>query len=277
MTDADTAPDDPLFDALRAEGEMRAWSVIITIFGDSVRPRGGTVAASVLAEIAGRIGIGQPALRVALHRLARDGWLTRERRGRRSFYRLSPGGVAEFGPATRRIYAQGPALDGPWRLAACPPGLPGGTRETLEAGMETAGYVALAPGLYLGHGESGPPPSRAVEAVGELSPLPDWLRATLGPPDLAAAYARLEDRLAGLERLVDEDAPEGLDAVALRTLIVHHWRRLLLRHPDLPERFFPEGWRGEACRARVLSLHARLSPAADAWLETRFGAGTPAK
>ncbi|MFN3145743.1 MAG: hypothetical protein ACE368_11065 [Paracoccaceae bacterium] len=52
--------DDALFAPFLALGPLRVWSVIITIFGDSVGPRGGTVPASALAEIGGRIGIGLP-------------------------------------------------------------------------------------------------------------------------------------------------------------------------------------------------------------------------
>ena len=66
-----------MIDTLAALGDLRVWSVIITIFGDSVQPRGGTVAATTLARITGRMAIRPEALRVALHRLARDGWLER--------------------------------------------------------------------------------------------------------------------------------------------------------------------------------------------------------
>jgi len=53
--------------------------------------------------------------------------------------------------------------------------------------------------------------------------------------------------------MIDPDA-----TVALRVLVVHHWRRLLLRHEDLAMEFFPAGWHGEDCRALVVKLLDRL-------------------
>src|SRR6056297_3639725 len=103
-------------------GDLRVWSVIITIFGDAVQPRGGTVSAEALGRITRLMEIRPEALRVALFRLARDGWIERRQEGRKSFYRLSPDGIARFGPATRRIYAPGPGPDTTLRLAVLPQG-----------------------------------------------------------------------------------------------------------------------------------------------------------
>jgi phenylacetic acid degradation operon negative regulatory protein len=257
------ATPDPLAQ-LRAYGDLRIWSVVITFFGDSVHPRDAWVPATALAEIAEALGIAPAALRVALHRLVRDGWLQRERRGRRSYYALSPDGLASFGPATRRIYARAPALTGPWRLAAAAPGLGSAARSALDAEMTNAGYLVAGPGLWLGHAGSGPPPAEVAEVTGAMGAVPDWLRAIFGPGALATDYARLEAGLAALETGLGALGPDR--AIAARTLVVHHWRRLLLRHPDLPEAFFPRGWAGERCRSKVLALHQALSPAADAWI-----------
>lgn len=245
--------------ALAAAGPLRVWSVIVTIFGDSVLPRGGVAGAAALGAIAARLGIRPSALRVALHRLVRDGWALRAREGRGSLYRLSPEALARSAEARRRIYAPGPALTGPWRLAAAPAGL----RERPE------GFALLAPGLWLG-GAGQPVPEGALALDGAVTALPDWARAALGPPELAADYARLAAALEEAAAMPGEPAP--LDALALRTLVIHQWRRLLLRHADLPAGFFPDGWQGEACRARVLALHARLSPAAEHWLDAHIPA-----
>jgi phenylacetic acid degradation operon negative regulatory protein len=255
--------------ALAALAPLRVWSAIITIFGDSVRVRGGTVAATTLAAIAERLDIRPEALRVALHRLVRDGWVTRTRQGRHAFYSLSAEGVAKFEPATRRIYAAGPAETGPWRLAVLPADA---ARESAEAAARGAGFHPVAPGVLLGPAGAGAAPDGAFVVEGAPGrPLPGWLTAGFGPPDLARDYARLAAELDALrDWLAGGATPAPLDAVALRTLVIHQWRRLLLRHPDLPAEFFPEGWPGERCRARVLELHAALSPAADDWLDAAF-------
>ncbi len=264
---------DRMIARLAALGDLRVWSVIITIFGDAVLPRGGTVAATTLARIVERMDIKPEALRVALFRLARDGWLIRTKQGRNSFYRLSESGIANFQPATKRIYAAAPALQGPWYLAVADPGGP-----DLSDAMTAAGFLPAHGGVFIGPAGAGPAPEGVLVAEGELPRLPDWLRAAFGPPDLAADYARLSDGLAALRADLEKGPPpDPLDAVALRTLVVHQWRRLLLRHPDLPERFFPRDWPGETCRARVLALHAALTPLARPWLDAEIGASEPAR
>jgi len=270
MARAPAFPANSMIAALAGIGDLRLWSLVITIFGDSVHPRGGVVAARVLGEITGRIGIRPGALRVALHRLAQDGWITRQRHGRLSYCRLTAAGRAEFGPAAARIYARTPALTGPWRLAALP-AQPAEAREAAGRALGRAGFVALGPGLWLGAAQAGPPPGQAVVVEGRLESPPHWAREALAYPGLVQEYARLALALATLEdALADHAAPAPLDALALRTLCVHHWRRLLLRHADLPARFFPADWQGETCRARMLRLHATLSPGAERWLAQHF-------
>ena len=79
------------------------------------------------------------------------------------------------------------------------------------------------------------------------------MRARLFPDALAGDYAAFSTALGRIEALLPADiatlAP--LDRAALRVLIVHRWRRLLLNHPDLPDAFFPDGWPGAELRERV--------------------------
>lgn len=268
-------PADAMIAALAGLGETRVWSLVITIFGDSIRPRGGVAPARVLGAVAGRVGVQPGALRVALHRLAQDGWIERSRRGRLSYCRLSARGEAEFGPAAARIYAPEPQLSGPWRLAAAAPG-PAAGREAETQAMTSAGWIALGPGLWLGPAQAGAPTQGMVLAEGRLSPLPGWARTQVAGPDICTEYAALARALGQVEAALTAAAPPGpLDAVALRTLMIHHWRRLLLRHPDLPPEVFPEGWQGETCRARVRTLHRALSGPADRWLDAALAGQEP--
>jgi phenylacetic acid degradation operon negative regulatory protein len=49
---------------------------------------------------------------------------------------------------------------------------------------------------------------------------------------------------------------------ALRTLLVHDWRRIALRAPDLPDALAPPDWTGAETRAAVRALLDRLGPQA---------------
>ena len=64
--------------------------------------------------------------------------------------------------------------------------------------------------------------------------------------------------------------PDPLEAAAIRTLVVHQWRRLLLRHEDWPVEVLPEGWQGEVCRGLVHDTLRALDPAANTWMDAAF-------
>ncbi|MCG6903178.1 MAG: hypothetical protein LJE68_10895 [Rhodobacter sp.] len=271
MTREISATSDDLIARLTTLGDLRVWSVIITIFGDAVMPRGGTVSASALSALTARLNIKPEALRVALFRLAKDGWITRAKSGRNSFYRLSERGRREFLPASRRIYADAPKLHGPWRLALLPPGTEQ-DRAALDQGMRDLGFLPVASGAYLGPAQAGDAPRQVLTVTGMLRDAPRWTRAELGPDALQRDYVRLESTLLTCQRSLPAiaDLP-GADAAALRIILIHQWRRLLLRHADVPPEVLPENWRGEACRTAVLDLHRTLSDRADPWLDGAIG------
>ncbi len=266
MTYIEAVPSSEMIDMLGELGTPPVWSLVITVFGDSVMPRGGVISASALSSIFHRLSIRGEALRVALHRLAKDGWIVRHRFGRNSHYALSDRGRAKFLPASRRIYAVAPVLNGPWRLVALrKPPLP-------ETAMSKAGFLQISPTLFLGPRQAGKPPANGEAIVGDVRHLPDWARSALAPEPLQMDYQRLHSVLSEqMATLRTAAGPEPLDAVGLRTLIIHHWRRLLLRHADLPLEVMPEGWCGEDCRGLVLALHETLSRSADPWLDGAIG------
>ncbi|WP_160314390.1 PaaX family transcriptional regulator [Candidatus Rhodobacter oscarellae] len=272
---AKTPPTSPveMIAALAALGEMRVWSVLITIFGDAVAARGGQVSAMTLQTILDRLRFKPEAMRVAIHRLVKDGWISRDKQGRQSYYKLSKEGRAEFLPATQRIYAEAPALAGPWQLAILPP-MPEKQRGEAKKRYSDAGYLAVSPTCFIAPaGTPAPKDDQALNLDAPLAQVPNWVRETLGPPHLQIEYQQLERML---ERLSRTKVTQGDEAAALRVIMIHQWRRVLLRHADLPAELLPATWRGEACRALVLQEHKRLSALADPWLDNEIGSGTAA-
>lgn len=265
---------DPLgamIEQLHGDGRLRVWSLVITIFGDAIQPRGGRVSSARLQEMLGRMGIEAGALRTAMSRLAKEGWVQREREGRRTFYRLSPKGTNAFEPATRRIYApvseQG--VDR-WVMGLVPP------RQRLEADIRAAGgFVLAGGGLWPEAAAPGPDwfAARGVLTVaGALGAMPEQMAAELAPGEGRAAYLRL---IAGFKGLpVAQLAP--LDAMAARILLIHRWRRIVLRNPDLPKAIQPADWPGDACRAFVAGLYAQLAASSDRWLDAPVAGGISA-
>jgi phenylacetic acid degradation operon negative regulatory protein len=264
MSDALT----PLLTHLRRE-PSRTWSLIVTLYGDAVVPRGGRLWLGTVLEVFAAMGIGGNAVRTAVSRLATDGWLERNRLGRHSYYRLADKGTAAFADAARRIYGpRRPPWDGAFHLAV----LAGGERDAARAALEAGGFAPLAPGVLLaamppdGHA----PPEDAIllrattsEAEARRLAAQVWPSARLAEGYrrfLAVFHPWAGDEAAGADL-------SGLEALVARLLLIHEYRRLVLRDPLLPGPLLPDDWPGHAARALCALVYPRLLAASERWLD----------
>ena len=92
-----------IIDQLKRE-PSRTGSIVITVFGDAIVPRGGSVWLGTLLAFFETLDIDSGVVRTAMSRLAADGWLERNKVGRNSFYRLVKKGRQTFDTATKHIY-----------------------------------------------------------------------------------------------------------------------------------------------------------------------------
>ena len=259
----------PILGHLRAE-RSRTWSIIITLYGDAVVPRGGTLGLGTLLEIFAALEIGGNVVRTAMSRLASDGWLERIRVGRNAFYRLADKGRETFAAAALRIY--GPhrqEWDGVFHLAL----LDGGDRDAARSALEAAGYTPVAPGLFLAVALR--PNADAVSAeVIRLHATTDaesarrLARQVCLPERLEQGYRRFLASFAPLrDAFTSGVAVPDREALVARLLLVHEYRRLVLRDPMLPAALLPEDWPGHAARMLCSALYPALLPGSERWLD----------
>ncbi|MEX0279671.1 MAG: PaaX family transcriptional regulator C-terminal domain-containing protein [Arenibacterium sp.] len=244
-----TDPITPLVAALHAQGRLRVWSLIITVFGDLVQHRGGEISTTRLGHLLDRAGVERGAVRTALSRLGRDGWVTSTRKGRSSLYRLSAEGEERFAPATSRIYAA-PLPTGVrnWRVLV----------HLQDNGLQ---QVALRP-LSEDDEESD------LRLSGALEHVSDAYRESLLDPGHRRALTLLAD---DLKTLTNADIQEPLDAATARMLLIHRWRRIVLRFDDIFPDLMPEDAPLADPRRAVAQAYHRLTPATDAWLDRADG------
>lgn len=265
-----------LIDRLHRRGRLRVWSLVITVFGDAVVPRGGRISLSALQEIMTRLRVEPGALRTALSRLAADGWVIRERDGRNSYYRLAEQGRHSFDLATRRIYATGhPAWPGSWTVAIAPPG--NGQVAENTSDLLDAGFVQIAPGAFLrpetaAAPDPGPAPENMLVLNATATHLPSDLSAYWKLDALAASFRAFIEAFTPLAAGLGNGGLAPLDAMAARTLLIHDWRRIVLHDPALPDALLPKDWPGDEARDLTRKAYSLLVGPSEAWLDT---AGLP--
>lgn len=252
-----TEQTDPWFDSavqlLNDPQDQRVWSVIVSLFGDLAQDKGARISGRALTRIITPMGIKPEAIRVALHRLRKDGWIESARSGRASIHYLTEYGRSQSAAVTPRIYERTGSAPEDWHLLIAEDG---SSPTTLDEVLLLPNYVSVNRSTALGHG----PMPRNLDGLfaAEVSTIavPDWLKSQLYPEHLRQSCAALQANLTRISA-----PPDGLSATkvgTLRTLIVHRWRRVVLRHPDLPHSFHPSDWAGEACRSRVFQLLDQL-------------------
>ena len=258
----------PLQDILRHlnNAPSRTWSVVITVFGDAVVPRGGAISLATLTEIFQGMGVAEGAVRTAMSRLSADGWLERRRQGRNSFYQLAAKGEATFAEAAARIYGAQPASSLPrFRLVLA-------DRGEARTALLQAGFGQAQPGLWMAP-EGVKVPAAAADAITVLADASQEdarrLAAQCWPlEELAETYRHFVAAFAPLARWLEQGhALAGLDALVARVLLIHEYRRAVLRHPPLPRGLLPAAWAGDAARSLCASLYRGLMPASEAWLD----------
>lgn len=267
-----------------ARRPVRAGSVIVTVYGDAIAPRGGEAAIGSLLPLLESLGINGSQVRTALSRLAADGWFDRYPVGRRSFYGLSSIGRRRFEEATRRIYGGPPqGWSGDWHLVLIPGGNSDG-RESLRKDLSWLGFGELSPNALIHPG----PDLAALAST--LEELPPWARpiviAGQSLPGAAAQTLRrlVEDcwDLAGLageyqafclrfaplaDALERRETVAPLQAIQGRILLIHDYRRLALRDPMLPPELLPEDWIGRRAYRLTSQIYRKLLGPSESWLE----------
>src|ERR1700704_47241 len=229
----------------------RTGSIVITVFGDAIVPRGGSVWLGTLLEFFKGLDIDSGVVRTAMSRLATDGWLKRNKVGRNSFYRLDDKGRQTFDTATRHIYDPPPS-DWTGRFELLLIGN-GEDRDASRDALKNAGFGSPLPGGG-GAPSGGHVPEEAAGAIRlEVSAEDDSGRRLLSeswPLDRTAdAYLKFMKTFEPLHLwILSGERLTEADAFTARVLLIHHYRRVVLRDPLLPGALLPADWPGRAAR-----------------------------
>lgn len=275
-----TAAARSLVDEFRSRPTLRAGSLIITLFGDAIAPRGGTVWIGSLIKALADFGVSERLVRTSVFRLSRDGWLDVEKIGRRSFYRLTDDGAGRFREATHRIYGEPrQSWSGEWCLLLIA-ALPAERREPLKKELSWLGFGPISTDVMAHPAPDSADLESLLKRLGALDDVVVMDARSVGPPgkgalrDLVRRSWNLADIEARYEAFLGRFRPvfraaNGARAIEprtgflVRTLLLQEYRKVLLRDPLLPAELLPKAWHGVPAYQLCRNLYRRVYSAAD--------------
>jgi phenylacetic acid degradation operon negative regulatory protein len=261
----------------RSVGAPAARSLLLTILGEYLLPRGGAVWQETLVGALLSLGYSEHAARQALSRSTREGWLTTERHGRRARIALSEGSAELLRAGAERIYSFGEPWewDGRWLvLVLRVPEQRREVRHQLRSRLAWAGLGSLGGGVWLT-----PHVEREAElcAAAEEEPAAEATSfvarlGQLGSPESVAATAwDLQQVRAHYHAFIEDFArvrPASPEAFfRMQTLLMHAWRKFPFLDPDLPPELLPSRWPRKRAHDLFVARHGGWSVAARAYFE----------
>jgi len=264
--------------------KLGASSLLITFFGDVVAPRPQAVWLGSLIALAEPFGINSRLVRTSAFRLTADDWLAATRIGRKSYYGMSEAGLVRVRHAGKRIYAgAAPPWHGRWTLVLLRHDTRATMRQHLRRELLWEGFGPVAPGVFAHPNADLASLREILHAAGaeghaavmdahslamfSQAPLQKLIHQTYKLGDVADAWQAYVRRFSPWVKEAPSLSPA--DAFFLRTLLVHEYRRVLLRDPGLPDELLPPDWPGRTARAGTAALYAALLDASESYLQSQ--------
>ncbi|GIJ48538.1 PaaX family transcriptional regulator [Virgisporangium aliadipatigenens] len=255
---------------------MQARSALFDLYGDYLRPRGGRAPVAALVRLLAPLGIAAPAVRTAVSRMVRQGWLHPLRLSTGPGYLLTPKAARRLDDAAARIYRTGRTpWDGKFDLVLLEPPTARAERQRLATTLGFLGYGAVDQGTWVAARPTDEVETVLTEAgvqferftathAGGIVGAAALVRRAWDLTEIGQAYERFVTELTPIV----EAAHEGDEACyTARFQLVHAWRTFLFRDAQLPSVLLPRRWPGTSA-AIFFDQHAtKLRPAADRFVD----------
>ncbi len=260
---------------------LRANSMMMTLYGDVFAPRRQSVWLGSLIELLPMFDLSPRQVRTSAFRLTADHWFDVTRLGRRSYYALSPTGTQRVEHAQQRIYEFSAQpwngvwtlvfIDAKWKLSA---------RQILKRELLWDGFGQLAQNI-LAHprakAQSLTEIIQACKAESHITlltasgidgysrePLIQLMRQAFNLAHIDTAWVQFINRFSPIASAASALTPA--ESFYARILLIHEYRRILLRDPNLPEALLPPEWSGLAARQLCQTLYQTLKASSEQFL-----------
>jgi len=257
---------------------MQARSALFDLYGDYLQARGGRAPVAALVRLLAPLGIAAPAVRTAVSRMVRQGWLHPLRLSTGPGYLLTPKAARRLDDTAARIYRTAEnRWDGRFDLIVIDPPPQRAERARLAANLTFLGYGAVDAATWVAAHASDEIEAQLNEAgvrferfsathTGGNAGAVALVKRAWDLAEIGSAYETFVGDLSPVVSGIDARSTDE-DAYAARFTLVHAWRTFLFRDPQLPPELLPGEWPGGAAGDFFDSHAARLRPAADRFVD----------
>ncbi|WP_150378170.1 PaaX family transcriptional regulator C-terminal domain-containing protein [Acinetobacter pittii] len=272
-----------IIDSVVKNETLSGISLISTIFGDSVLHRGGNISLASLIQLLELFGFNDRAVRTSVFRLVKNDWLCSDKIGRTSFYRITDSSRSTYLQAEQRIYNdQMKEWDHYWDLILMS-SLDTENKALLKKELEWLGFANISINLMAYPGcnrielqrllvdlnmseqvvvfkaETLQLFNNSVDTIGRM------LRTNWPIDELRQRYLQFLDifREIGVLLMQENEQLEPVQAFQIRTLLIHYYRRILLKDPALPLELLPTDWPAISARTLSMNIYKKVFEPAD--------------
>lgn len=272
-----------IIDSVVKNETLSGTSLISTIFGDSVLHRGGNISLASLIQLMELFGLNDRAVRTSVFRLVKNDWLCSDKIGRTSFYRITDSSRSTYLQAEQRIYNdQMKEWDHYWDLILMS-SLDTENKALLKKELEWLGFANISTNLMAYPGcnrielqrllvdlnmseqvvvfkaETLQLFNNSVDTIGRM------LRTNWPIDELRQRYLQFLDifREIGVLLMQENEQLEPVQAFQIRTLLIHYYRRILLKDPALPLELLPTDWPAISARTLSMNIYKKVFEPAD--------------
>ncbi|MEI5909000.1 phenylacetic acid degradation operon negative regulatory protein PaaX [Bacillus spongiae] len=271
---------------------MNTRSMIFTLYGDYIRNYGNKIWIGSLIRLLKEFGHNDQAVRAAISRMNKQGWVQAEKQGNKSYYSLTERGIKRMEEAAKRIFKLKPEKwDGEWRIFMYTiPEEIRSIRDELRKELIWSGFGSFSNSFWLSPNNLEKQVEDLIEKY-NIQPYVDFFVADYKGPhankslvekswDLDDINTRYEEfihfysdqHMMAKQKIMDGNMTDA-ECFVERTKLVHEYRKFLFVDPGLPQELLPEKWLGGQAATLFSQYYKELALPSSRFFEAVFREG----
>lgn len=265
------------FEEISGHQSVSGTSLIVSYFGDYLWTCGGGIWLGNLIQAMETLGLNQRVVRSSVFRLHKDEWLTINKVGRKSYYYLEPGRYNEMLNANKKIYhSEKPAWNQRWNIIHTSLGPTNSSKDKVRY-LQHKGFGLFDKDFFVQPDLQQLTPELKQEITKVIPSAKIFQQAELYSENsealrnmvsqswdidrIAEEYQQFVDLFAPaweILQTMEEDAITLEDAFKMRLMVIHFYRRIIVKDPDLPTELLPKDWPRKDAEQLTINIYKKV-------------------